>query len=218
MKRKFILGVLALFMTAGFVNAQTQFGVKGGLNLAKITDDTKAYTTKSLPTFNAGLVADIGITEMFSVRTGLDLQGKGVRWESKVDDKNYGQKDLKPLYLEVPVTFTVNFPLGGAAKLYAGAGPYVGVGIAGNSKFKTVINGSEVSAFSEKSKIKWGNENDSELKRIDAGANVAGGLTFNNRFGVHVQYGIGLVNISPGTNNRKKNNTRTFGVSGIFYF
>ena len=218
MIRKVIIGAFALFLTAATVNAQTtQFGVKGGLNIAKITNDEDGNTTKSLPSFNAGLVADVGITPMFSVRTGLDVQGKGARWESKVNDENYVQTDLRPIYLEIPATFTVNFPMGAGTKLYAGAGPYVGFGIAGNSNIKTVVNGDVVDALSDKDKIEWGNEN-GKLKRLDAGANVAGGVTFNNKFGLHLQYGIGLVDIDGGNDNSKKNNTRTFGVSGIIYF
>lgn len=210
MIRKVIIGAIALFVTAGAVNAQTQFGIKGGYNNAKMTTDESGTTSKGLSTFNAGVVADIGITEMFSVRTGLDLQGKGTQW-----DFAGGTAKFNPLYLELPVTFTVNFPMGAATKMYAGAGPFVGVGVGGKIKtegtYLGIANGSEP--------IKFGNENGDHLKRLDAGVNVAGGLKFNDKFGVHVQYGIGLVNTAPTANaDNRKNNTRTFGVSGIFYF
>lgn len=210
MKRKLIVGAMALFMTLGYANAQTQFGIKGGYNNAKITTDESGTTTKGLSTFNAGLVADIGITDMFSVRTGLDLQGKGAKWSSSL-----GTATVNPLYLELPVTFTVNFPVGANTALYAGAGPFVGVGVGGKLKttgtFWGLADGSR--------NLKFGNENGDDLKKVDAGLNVAGGLKFNEKFGLHVQYGIGLVNTAPKADaDTRKNNTRTFGVSGIFYF
>lgn len=211
MIRKVVIGALALFVTAGAVNAQTtQFGIKGGYNSAAITTDEDGSKSKSLSTFNAGVVADIGITDMFSVRTGLDLQGKGTRW-----DFAGGTAKLNPLYLELPVTFTANFPLGATTDLYAGAGPFVGVGVGG--KLKT--NGTVWGVADGDRSINFGNDNGDDLKRVDAGLNVAGGLKFNDQFGLHVQYGIGLVNTAPKADaDNRKYNTRTFGVSGIFYF
>lgn len=213
MIRKVIIGALALFVTAGAVNAQTtQFGVKGGYNLSKITTDEDGTTSKGLSGFNAGLVADIGITEMFSVRTGLDLQSKG----GVLSENNAtGKLTANPLYLEIPATFNVNFPLGGNVKLYAGAGPYVAFGVGGKYKasgsFWGLVDGEEA--------IKWGSDNDDHMKRVDGGVIVGGGLKFNDKFGIHTQYGIGLVNTDPGSaQDSRKNNNRTFGVSGIVYF
>ncbi len=211
MIRKVIIGALALFVTAGAVHAQTNFGIKGGYNSAKLTTDESGTTSKSISSFNAGLVADIGITEMFSVRTGLDVQGKG----GKLMNNSFGTYTENPVYLELPVTFTVNFPLGASTKLYAGAGPFVGVGVAGKAKLLDTPAG--VADYDRN--IEWGSDDNSDRRRVDAGLNVAGGLQFNNRFGIHTQYGIGLVNTIPGQNaDSRKNNTRTFGVSGIIYF
>lgn len=214
MKRKFILGALALFMTTGFVNAQTQFGIKGGYNNSKIVTDKDGTTTKGVSGFNAGVVADIGITEMFSVRTGLDVQSKGAQL---ANNNVTGTLTANPLYLEVPVTFNVNFPLGAAVDLYAGAGPYVAMGVGGKLKSTGALWGY---AKDSNEPIKWGSDNNSDLKRMDAGLNVGGGLKFNNRFGVHVQYGIGLVDISTDKSKAffNKVNNRAFGVSGILYF
>lgn len=213
MIKKVIIGALALVVTAGSVSAQTtQFGVKGGVNLAKITDSDGDVDAEALTSFNAGLVADIGITEMFSVRTGLELQGKGSKNSWSVLGVETVTKTT-PLYLEIPATFTVNFPLGGNTKLYAGAGPYVAFGVGG--KHTVTTDGDEI----YDDNIEWGNDNDSHYKRVDGGLNVAGGVTFNNKFGIHTQYGIGLVNINSGTeDDSRKFNNRVFGLSGILYF
>ena len=207
-----MIGALALFVTAGAVNAQsTKFGVKGGLNLAGVTNNNGEISTDRMPTFHAGVVADLGITEMFSVRTGLDLQGKGYKYTML--GKEYKSN---PLYLEIPVNFTVNFPLGAATKLYAGAGPYVAFGVGG--KYPQ-IDGSKENIKFTKDQTLTTYIPGREYKPLDAGANVVGGLTFNEKFGINLQYGIGLINTVPeGANDSKANKHGVFGVGGVFYF
>jgi len=214
MIRRVIIGALALFVTVAAVNAQTQFGIKGGYNNSKFATDNDGTTTEGVSGFNAGLVADIGITEMFSIRTGLDVQSKGARL---MNNNLTGKVTANPLYLELPVTFNVNFPLGVASSMYAGAGPYLGVGVGGKIKSTEALWGY---AKDSDEPIEWGSDNNSDLKRLDAGLNVGGGVKFNNRFGVHVQYGFGLVDVSTDKTELfyNKINNRTFGASGIFYF
>lgn len=216
MIRKVIIGALALFVTAGAVHAQTNFGIKGGFNAARTSNANGDVTTEMLPSFHAGLVADIGITEMFSVRTGLDLQGKGRKY-TYLNNNEYSEN---PLYVELPVNFTVNFPLG-ATKIYVGAGPYISAGVAGKVK-ETLTNTSR--------EITWGNDDpvnnpsgdrfSGMYKRFDAGANIIGGVTFNDRFGINLQYGMGLVNSIPGesTSSDYSRKHRVFGVGGVVYF
>ncbi|OJU28673.1 MAG: hypothetical protein BGN92_01445 [Sphingobacteriales bacterium 41-5] len=215
MIRKVIIGALALFVTAGAVNAQTQFGIKGGFNAANMTNDNGSTTdTKRLPTFHAGVVADLGITEMFSVRTGLDLQSKG--WKYTYGSTEYSSN---PLYLELPVNFTVNFPVANSVKMYVGAGPYVAYGVGGKVKATSGSSSvdDKINFTKEQTVASW--IPGREYKPLDAGANVIGGVTFNNKFGINLQYGLGMVNTVPeSSNDNKANKHRVFGVGGVFYF
>lgn len=215
MKRKLILGLATLFITTGWIQAQTQLGVKAGYNAANMSNkDGSVSDAKMLSTFNAGLVADVGIADLISVRTGIDLQSKG--WKYTFGGTDYSSN---PMYLEVPVNLTLNLPIGPVGKLYIGAGPYFAYGVAGKVK---VTSGSS----SNTTKINFTKDQTlasfipgKEYKPFDMGANIVGGVTFNNRFGINAQYGMGLMNTVPeSSNNNKGNRHRVLGISGIVYF
>ena len=211
MMRKLITGMLFLTLSVGFVSAQTQFGIKGGYNASKLVAEKGGYTSKNLSSFNAGVVADIDLAPALTVRTGLEIAGKGGKYES-----NVGNLEIKPLYLEVPFTLNVNLPISQAVKVYAGAGPYVGVGIGG--KIKT--SGTPLDIFNDNVDIKWGSDNKSHLKRVESGLNVGAGLKFNKRVGLHVQYELGLTDNATDFSKTAfgKMTGRNLGVSGIVYF
>ena len=59
-----------------------------------------------------------------------------------------------PYYLEIPVNLVFKTPTG-PTKFFAGAGPYLAIGIAGKNK----VNGSFLgTAFSSEEKIDWSND------------------------------------------------------------
>lgn len=235
MKRKLIIGAMALLATTGAVNAQgfadAKFGVKGGWNSANITNTRSGDVddSKRLNTFNAGIVGAIPLGSTFEIRTGLDLQSKGTEtsWDGVMGK---GSSKINPLYLELPVNFAVMLPFNENVKAYIGAGPYAAVGIAGKNKWENTLAGVKTSTDN---KIEWGNDDpidaeqpqgtvgSGQFKRFDFGANIIGGLDFG-KFGVHAQYGLGLTNIAPGRSNQdnanKNNQHRVIGVSGVFYF
>ncbi len=74
---KKIILTLAVVFAIGIVNAQeTKFGVKGGLNVASITNSDGA---NSLIGFHAGFFAAIKITEKFAIQPELLYSMQGVK-------------------------------------------------------------------------------------------------------------------------------------------
>ncbi|MFV0606429.1 MAG: outer membrane beta-barrel protein [Niabella sp.] len=226
MIRKVIIGAFVMVATVGAVNAQTKVGFKGGYNLAKITYNNNGDVTDKagLSTFNAGLAVDATIADIFSIRTGLELQGKGSKYTATSSLGTY-EHTVNPLYIELPLNFTVNIPMGGNSKIFVGAGPYAAVGITGKDKWTATTGVSETKG---ERTIDWGNDNpvsgdngdQGDFKRFDAGANVIGGIDLG-KFAVQAQYGIGLLNNLPGGENstdNRNNQHRVFGISGILYF
>ncbi|MFT4092774.1 MAG: outer membrane beta-barrel protein [Niabella sp.] len=226
MKRKLIIGALALLTTAGMVNAQTKVGLKGGYNLANITynKDGEVDDKTGLSAFHVGIAVDAAVTELLSIKTGLELQSKGSKYTATGTLGTF-EHTVNPMYIELPVNLALNLPLGGASKLYVGAGPYAAVGIAGKDKWKAT---SSVTSSDGERNIEWGNDDPSsgdngdqgDFKRFDAGVNVIGGIDFG-KFAINAQYGIGLVNTYPGgesNSDNKKNRNRVLGIGGIFYF
>lgn len=89
---KKIILVLAIF-AFGFTNAQeTKFGVKGGLNIASLTN--LSYT-KSLVGFNIGGFAEIKLNEKFAIQPELLYSGQGAKYQ---DIGNFSMN-----YINVPV-------------------------------------------------------------------------------------------------------------------
>lgn len=107
--------------------------------------------------------------------------------------------------------------MGGATKLYVGAGPYIAVGVGG--KVKATSGSTTLDDKIEFTKDKTIALPFQQYKPVDAGANIIGGVTFNDKFGINLQYGIGLVNTTPeAASSNKANKHRVLGVGGIFYF
>lgn len=200
--------------------------IRGGYNASNISvnKDGSVNDAKTLSTFHVGATADIPLAPILSFQTGLLLNGKGSKSNSYADASNHSDNYVKstfnPLYLELPANLVLKFPVGTAARLYVGAGPYAAMGIGGKSKTESSLLGVK-SSTSENIKF---NDDDpltgeqegaryDRLKRFDFGINALAGVEIK-RFMVGVNYGLGLTKInSTQTDNTTDNNKyRTFSV------
>ncbi|WP_158559347.1 porin family protein [Deminuibacter soli] len=202
--------------------------LKGGWNLANISTngDGTISDKHTLSSFNVGVLGDIPLNDMFSVQTGLFLQGRGSKTDYFADpnnkDNNYVKTRFRPLYLQIPADFVIKVPLSNQARVFLGAGPYVEMGIGGKSKVETNVGGVVTTSSST---IKFNDDDpttgDQEgarydrLKRFGVGINALAGVEFN-RIAVGVGYDWGLTKInSTQTDNgaNDKNKYRTFSVN-----
>ena len=243
MNNKLKLATLLLFVTvaANIANAQdfldksyksyrdkplSRIGLKGGVTFANSTYKNNGNVDNSslLTTFNAGVVADLGLSKVFFIRTGLDFQSKGIKYNVAGSDKHTYKSN--PLYLELPVNFVFKAPLSETVKFYFGAGPYLACGIGGKQS-DSYTNGNVTTTTS--TTIKFSNDNLSgnngsvwegaQYKRFDVGANILAGLELG-RVAFNVQYGIGLFNTVPGTSNNLNNQInehRVFSADFIIF-
>jgi hypothetical protein len=208
-----LLGIALCFV----FNAGAQ-QLRAGLNFANVsvTDNGRVDEANSLTSFQVGLIGDWKIgTSLLSIQPGVVFTGKG----SKIQYGNPGQigyykQESKPFYVEVPVNFVFKAPLGKGNKFFAGAGPYLAVGISG----KTTTEGSAIVGVNGERDIEFSNDDPTTLnqeegtgfgvlKRFDYGLNATTGLEGNNIvLGVH--YGLGLAKIQSGQNNGEDNNNK----------
>jgi len=200
--KKLILAVLAAgsFFTAS-AQSKTTFGVSAGVNFAKITASVDGLSgsgsSGSLTSFSVGVFADAPIGGNFTIQPGLYYTGKGgASSESGEDGK------LKLNYLQVPVNFVYNAPIGGG-KIFLGAGPYVGLGLNAKS-----------TGGSESADLEFG----TDVKRTDFGATGLVGVRFNNGLLLKANYDLGLSNILPDNELGVKSKNRVFGLSVGFTF
>ncbi|MCC7504983.1 MAG: PorT family protein [Saprospiraceae bacterium] len=174
-----LIGAL-LFGCLNFAAAQVNFGFKAGLNLANVNfseefDDL--VDPKMLITFQAGVIADINISEHIAIQPGLLLVGKGF----KIDDDLSGKGSSNPMYLQVPVNVLYKGNM-----FYVGAGPYVGYGLYGKVK---------QDGFDDQD-LNFGSEVDDDYAALDFGANIEAGVDLG-MIRVGAGYALGLANIFP---------------------
>jgi hypothetical protein len=191
--------VVLIFATVLFIsaNAQVQFGVKGGVNLANVTvsSDLSSGGTaspSSLTSFNAGILASIPLFNSFTLQPEAVYSGQGAKeTESGVSGTiNYD-------YINVPVLFKYNHSSG----LFAETGPQVGF-----------LTAAKVSAQGASQDIK------NETQSVDF--SWAFGLGYkipDINLGIDLRYNLGLTNVEKGTaTGTAKNSVFQFGLFYLF--
>ena len=189
-KRLIITCIGCIFFSV--VHAQV-LGLKGGLSFAKgryVIYEVES-STGSLFGINTGIVGEVPLSDALSLGSGISLIKKGTKSDPY---------KIPVRYLEFPINliFRIDFV---TWKLFAQAGPYVGVGISAKKKSNVT------------DKIEFGPEA-FEFKRMDAGINFGGGFEINN-LQIGANYGYGFINISHAYREVIRN--RVFTVSVVYY-
>ena len=219
MKLKKIILCSAIF-SLFIISAQAQKSsaiLRGGVNLANVsvTDNGGIDDTKMLTSFQVGIIGDLNVAPFLAIQPGLLFTGKGTKAQSgKQGDANYYRATTNPYYLEIPVNLVFKTPTG-PTKFFAGAGPYMAIGIAGKNK----VNGSVLgTSFSSEEKIQWSDDDPSTLdyeegagfgvmKRFDYGLNGTVGIETNNLV-LSANYGLGLAKLQSGSGSGDDNNNK----------
>lgn len=180
---KLLLPGIVLFAAANNADAQVHLGVKAGLNLANMnySGSLDALDTKLLATFQAGLIAEIELSEQIAIQPGLLLVGKGSRQEANND---FTAK-FNPIYLQAPVNVLYKTSI-----FYAGVGPYVGFGLFGNARIKVP------GLIDQNTQIHFGSTADDDYSALDYGLNLEAGVKLGQiRLGAG--YALGMANMVP---------------------
>jgi hypothetical protein len=208
--KKFILLILPLFILLS-ANAQKSSAIlRGGLNLANvsITESGRIDDAKALTSFQVGIIGDFNLSDFIALQPGLLVTGKGSKTQSgDPADANYFKATSNPIYIEVPLNLVFKAPLGSDTKFFAGAGPYLAVGIAGKNKTEGKIFGA---SFSSEKNIEWSDDDPTTLdydegagfgilKRFDYGLNGTAGIE-TKTIVLSANYGFGLAKLQSGSN------------------
>lgn len=183
--------------------------LKAGLNLANvsITNDGDIDEAKMLTSFQVGFSGNIKILPFLYFQPGILFTGKGSKTQSgETTDATYFRATSNPYYVEIPANFVLKMPTG-PIKFFAGAGPYIAIGVAGKNTTDGKFLG--VPFHSEKA-IEWSNDDPSTfnyeegsgygiLKRFDYGLNGLAGIETKNLV-LSVNYGLGLAKLQSGSN------------------
>lgn len=199
---------LLVLLFASFTITHAQF-LRGGLNFANvtITNDGDIDRNKMLGSFQVGFGGDIKLGPGVYFQPGLIFTGKGSKTESGDPNGNTWYRAVSnPYYIEVPASLVFK-STGGPVRFFAGAGPYIAMGVAGKNKVDGKFLGA---AFHSEKNIEWSNDDPSTfdyeegagygiMKRFDYGLNGTLGLEFAHSF-LSLNYGLGLAKLQSGSN------------------
>jgi hypothetical protein len=219
MKRKLILFTIAsLSILTNTSGQRSSLILRGGLNLANVTisENGRIDDAKALTSFQAGFIGDISLNQFLSLQPGLLVTGKGSKTQSgETTDANYFKATSNPLYLEVPLNIIFKFGVSDGPNFFAGAGPYLAMGIAGKNKTEGKFFGT---AFHGESDIDWSNDDPTTLnyeegvgfgvmKRFDYGLNGTAGIDLKKAV-LSVNYGLGLAKLQSGSESSDDENNK----------
>jgi hypothetical protein len=220
MKLKLIIPVALLFFATA-ASAQLSLGGQAGAVFSKPSTELYPgstgleYNIKIRTNFSAGLIADIPLGESgFRFIPELLYVGKGFKADGSEDLPGLQVKlesTTSISYIDLPINFAYAIELG-ENRLMVGAGPYVGFGLAGNTKVIGTVNG--VSQTVEEN-IEFGN-GQGQYDRLDVGANFMAAYVLNSGLMLKVNYSLGFLNLSNDTDYKYKN--QYFGVSLGYFF
>jgi hypothetical protein len=195
MKKLILSGILAIGTFAAAQAQNIKFGVKGGLNIDKMTNYDNSKVRAS---FHAGGFVNIGLSKDWAIQPELLYSGQGV----KLDNGSFlgiPLKDaiIKTDYINIPVMVQYSI----VPDFYVEAGPQVGI-LAG-------------------AKLKVGNNSNSGFKdnmsSADFGLGFGFGYKLDNGLGFSGRYMFGLTNVyDKDTNLDSKNSVAQIGLFYAF--
>ncbi len=172
MKKKFFATLLlAAFVAVGAANAQIKFGVKGGLNMSKLSVNGKVIDKSNNIGFYLGPTAKISLP---LTGLGLDVSALYNQYSSDVtvdvgnEQVTRENTTLTVKQLAIPVNVRYGVGLGSLASIYAFAGPQFAFNLADDI-----------------SSIDW------KWKNTYLSVNVGVGVSLLNHLQANINYNIG---------------------------
>jgi hypothetical protein len=219
MKGKFLSLACVALLIAGSSNAQSNVRIQAGLNLANVsvTENGRVDDANMLSSFQVGIIGDVHLGSILYLQPGVLFTGKGSKVQNGTEGTNgYFKQTFNPHYLEIPANVLVKAPLGAGSSFFAGAGPYLAIGVGGKTKTEgqTILGGQ----YSIERKIDFSNDDPTTLneeegagfgivKRFDYGLNGTAGIE-GKSIVLGVNYGYGLAKLQSGSNSGEDNNNK----------
>lgn len=186
--------------------AQVKFGLKGGVNLAKMTLKSSGISIdpKTLIGYHFGVVSEFNLSDNFYLQPGILYSAKGAKYSISGGGMS-ADMSIKPSYIEVPVNALYKLDVS-SAKLLIFAGPYFAYGVGGTYE-----------SDNETKDIKFGTSDQDDMKPLDIGLNFGVGADIKG-FEITAQYGLGLSNLATDSSSGTEMKTKTIGISVAYLF
>ena len=224
MKKITILPVLIAiaFCGAAPLFSQPRYGIRAGLNMTNMQysgradpyEATAIFQTNSDPRFSffLGGVVQLDLKKNFTLNGEIQLTGMGYHLQAADSFYDFTEYHARLWYVHIPLTVTARW--GG---FFAGAGPYLGLGVAGTQEVIKYFPTSST-PFKDKSGTHFGSGSDNHYRRFDFGVQAQAGYSFRN-IRLIVSYNLGLLDaINKFYANEGTARHRALGVSAAYFF
>lgn len=190
--KKISFFVSALLFSTVVLAQSPSFGLKGGINISRLTDVPNVNWNSRLG-FNVGGLAHIHLSDQVGLQPEVVYSSQGAKYTIG----NGVEHSLQLNYINVPVQLQYMFDNGFRLQ----TGPQVGFLVGVSDK----VNGQETGFFSSE-----------DFKDIDFAWSFGLGYLSHSGFGVDGRYNLGLSNINKDGTNTLKNNVIQIGLFYLF--
>ena len=205
--RLLLLAIIVAFSTITTTSyAQIRLGLRGEVGLNKASFSKEAIDVDNLNSFKLGPTVEVMLPALnFGVEASVlyNNDRMDVAYLSAGENSVRQEVSITNHYIDIPVNLKYKFGLILPVKIYAAAGPYARIHVAGDDiNFKGVIE-------------------DAKAKAFEAGINLGLGLELFTRLAVGVNYGMQLTdNYStdkPTWNDALNNKKNTWSIQATVY-
>lgn len=200
--KKLILGAAVAMSSLTFAQ---QFGVKAGMNVSSLSDDSSLSDQGSKIGFNAGVFMNAPLAENFSIQPELLYSQMGDKYDQEFGGTTYARSRHLD-YITLPVMFQYN----ATPSFYLEAGPEFGLLVSAKNKY---TNESENNTINESPNYK------DDLNGFNFGLGIGAGYYFTPNVGLTARYVAGLTDIAqdrPENSDSVKNNVFQVGLAYKF--
>ena len=207
--KKLFLGAAIAMSSLTFAQ---QFGIKGGMNVSSLSEDSELSDQGSKIGFNAGVFMNAPIAENFSIQPELiynNLGSKVYLSEVDVNGTTYRNEYARHLdYITVPVMFQYN----ATPNFYLEAGPEFGLLVSAKDKLKSTENGTTQN-------VSTNDLNTDDFNKFNFGVGLGAGYYFTPNIGLTARYVAGFTDIAKDradNSDAVKNNVFQVGLAYKF--
>lgn len=198
-----VMMVAMALMFASNANAQVKFGLKGGMNITKLSFDSQCFNSSNKVGFFIGPMVKITVPLV-----GLSFDAAAL-YDQKEAEVSYtgdtgGTSKVKMRYVDIPVNVRYGWGLSSVANIFLFAGP----------QWSYNVGDKEIS---------WGTNNKLSLTKSNMSINVGAGVTLVKHLQISANYNIacGKKAVTVEANNGYESavsNNNTWQIALGYYF
>ena len=205
--KKLVLGAALAVSSLTFAQ---QFGIKGGMNVSSLSNDSGLEDSSSKIGFNAGVFLNAPLAANFSIQPEVlynNLGSKVTLTDFDINNDNYTAEYARHLdYISVPVMFQYN----ATPSFYLEAGPQFSFLLDARDKYKSTKNGSTTDSDTR-------DLNKDAFNTFDFGLGLGAGYWITPKLGINARYNAGFTDIYKENNGDSvKNNNFQVGLAYKF--